>query len=424
MLAMRSMLSRQLPVLSRQFASLARREKVKELLVKELQEIRDAGTYKEERVITTPQSSQISVLGDPKTKINFCANNYLGLADNKTLIEAGKKAMDSHGLGLASVRFICGTLDIHKELENKISQFHKTEDTILYGSCFDANGAIFETLLTNQDCVLTDKLNHASIIDGIRLRKKGTSMNVYEHMDMGDLESKLKQSQDARLRLIVTDGVFSMDGDIAPLPQICDLADKYNALVMIDECHATGFFGKHGRGTPEYHNVEGRIDIINSTLGKALGGSTGGYTTGVKEVIQVCRQRARPYLFSNAIAPAVAGAGIECFDMLMRDTSLIEKLRSNTKQWREGMTKAGFELWGHQDCPIAPVMVYDEKKSGLFAEKLLEKDIFVISFSFPVVPKGQARIRVQLSAAHTPEQIDYAINAFTEVGKELDILKN
>eukprot|EP01125_Pyxidicula_operculata_P013037 TRINITY_DN4304_c0_g1_i1.p1 TRINITY_DN4304_c0_g1~~TRINITY_DN4304_c0_g1_i1.p1 ORF type:complete len:425 (+),score=109.53 TRINITY_DN4304_c0_g1_i1:49-1323(+) len=384
-----------------------------------IESIKEAKTYKKERIIVSPQSSSIRVQEANEPVLNFCANNYLGLSDNKELIEAAKKTLDSHGLGLSSVRFICGTQDIHKKLEKTIADFHKTEDTILYGSCFDANAGIFEALLEPQDAILSDSLNHASIIDGIRLAK--AQKKVYKHLDMADLEQKLKET-DARLKLIVTDGSFSMDGDIAPLNVICDLADKYNAMVMIDECHSTGFIGKTGRGTPELFGVEGRVDIINSTLGKALGGSSGGYTTGKKEAIELLRQKSRPYLFSNTIAPAIVGASLQCFDLLTKSTNLRDIVEENTRIFREGMKKAGFTLKGDPHHPIAPVMIGDAGKATEMANELLKKGIYVIGFSFPVVPKGEARIRVQLSAAHTPDQVRRAIAAFTEVGKQLNII--
>jgi len=378
-----------------------------------------ANTFKKERIITSPQDSSIHVSTSPKAVLNFCANNYLGLANDPDLIAASIKTTQEHGFGLASVRFICGTQDIHKTLEAKISEFHKTEDTILYGSCFDANAGVFEALLEPQDAIFSDALNHASIIDGMRLAKAQKS--VYAHLDMNDLEAKLAESQ-ARLKLIVTDGAFSMDGDIAPLNKICDLADKYNAMVFIDECHATGFLGKHGRGTPEYHNVEGRVDLINSTLGKALGGATGGYTTGRKEAIQLLRQKSRPYLFSNTVSPGVVGASIEVFRKLTSSPELRDRLERNTKLFRSEMTKAGFKLSGDPAHPIAPVMLGDAGLATNYAAKMLEKGIYVIGFSFPVVPKDKARIRVQLSAAHTTEQILEAVKAFTEVGKELGVI--
>jgi len=389
-----------------------------EHLNNELNSIHSAGTFKVERVITSSQSNSIKVsTAGNNAVLNFCANNYLGLANNPDLIKAAKQTLDSHGLGLSSVRFICGTQDIHKTLERKIAEFHGYEDAILYASCFDANAAVFEALLGDQDAVISDSLNHASIIDGVRLCKAARFR--YNHMDMADLEAKLIEAKNARFRLIATDGVFSMDGHIAPLKLICDLADKYNALVFIDECHATGFFGRTGRGTPEYCGVQGRIDIINSTLGKALGGATGGYTTAKKPVIDLLRQRARPYLFSNTIPPAIVGASIACFDMLSNSTVLRDRLERNTSQFRTKMKQAGFDLGGSHDHPIVPIMLYDARLASQFADEMLKHGVYVIGFSFPVVPKGQARIRVQLSAAHTPQDIDHAVSAFTQVKQKL-----
>lgn len=386
-------------------------------LQKELDSIQQAGTFKNERVITTAQSNSIGVSTTSKPVLNFCANNYLGLANNPELIAAAKATLDSHGFGMSSVRFICGTQDVHKELEARIAKFHGTEDAIVFPSCFDANAGFFEALFGPEDAVISDALNHASIIDGIRLCK--SKRFRYAHMDMKDLEAKLIEAKDARFRVIVTDGVFSMDGHIAPLKEICDLADKYNAYVFIDECHATGFFGKTGRGTAEYCGVEGRIDFINSTLGRALGGATGGYTAASKEVVALLRQRARPYLFSNALAPNVAGASIACFDMLSKSTALRDKLEANTTRFREKMMAAGFDLGGSTDHPIIPIMLGDAKLAGEFAEEMLKRGIYVIGFSFPVVPKGAARIRTQISAAHSTEDIDRAVEAFIEVKKKL-----
>jgi glycine C-acetyltransferase len=368
-------------------------------------------------VITSPQSNAIGVTTSSMPVLNFCANNYLGLANHPALVAAAKATLDTHGFGMSSVRFICGTQDIHKELERRIAAFHGTEDAILFPSCFDANAGFFEALFGPEDAVISDALNHASIIDGIRLCK--AKRLRYAHMDMGDLEKQLQEAQSSRFRCIVTDGVFSMDGHIAPLKQICDLADKYNAYVFIDECHATGFFGKTGRGTAEYCGVEGRIDFINSTLGKALGGATGGYTAASKEVVSLLRQRARPYLFSNAVAPSVAGASLACFDLLTSSTELRDKLEANTQRFRKGMESAGFDLGGSKDHPIIPVMLGDAKLAGQFAEEMLKRGIYVVGFSFPVVPKGQARIRTQISAAHTTEDIDRAVAAFIEVKKLL-----
>jgi glycine C-acetyltransferase len=397
---------------SRNFAS---KPAFKQVLQTELEGIKAAGTYKRERVITSSQNAQIRVQESATPVLNFCANNYLGLSDHPSLVDAARKTLDSHGLGMSSVRFICGTQDIHKQLEKKVAEFHGMEDAILYPSCFDANAGIFEALLTPEDAIITDSLNHASIIDGVRLSK--AKRFIYQHIDMTDLETKLKESQSSRIRLIVTDGVFSMDGHIAPLKAICDLADKYNAYVFIDECHSTGFFGKTGRGTDEYCGVQGRIDIINSTLGKALGGATGGYTTASREVIDLLRQRSRPYLFSNTIAPAVVGASIRCFDMITKDSTLRDKLEVNTQQFRKGLEAAGFDLGGSKDHPIVPIMLGDARLAAEFSEEMLKRGIYVVGFSFPVVPKGKARIRTQISAAHTPQHIEHALKSFIEVGK-------
>lgn len=381
-----------------------------------------AGTYKVERVITSPQSSEVSVQTASAPVLNFCSNNYLGLSSHPAMTQAAKATIDSHGFGLSSVRFICGTQDVHKQLEKSISEFHGTEDTILFPSCFDANAGLFEACLGPEDAVISDALNHASIIDGIRLCK--AQRHRYNHMDMGHLEDILKEcvSKGTRHRMIVTDGVFSMDGDIAPLKEICDLADKYDAQVFIDECHATGFLGKTGRGTPELCGVDGRVDIINSTLGKALGGATGGYTTGPKALIDLLRNKARPYLFSNTLAPSVAGASIEVFRMLSESSSFVEKLQNNVKLFRKGMAEAGFELRGHENCPIVPVMLGDARLASEMSDEMLKKGIYVIGFSFPVVPKGAARIRVQMSAAHEPEQVQRCIDAFIEVGKAKGVI--
>ena len=385
------------------------------VLEKELNEIEKAGLYKRERIITSPQGANITVKGGQNV-INFCANNYLGLSSHPKVIEAAKKAIDSHGFGMSSVRFICGTQDIHKELEEKISKFLGTEDTILYAAAFDANGGVFEPLFNEEDGIISDALNHASIIDGVRLCK--AQRYRYEHDNMADLEAKLIETQNLRHRIIVTDGSFSMDGTIAQLDKICDLADKYNALVMIDECHSSGFLGKTGRGTHEHHNVMGRVDIITGTLGKALGGASGGFTAGAKEVISMLRQRSRPYLFSNTLAPSIVGASIAVLDMLSETTDLRDKLEENTKYFREKMTAAGFDIKAGVH-PIVPIMLYDAQLAQDFAAKLLEEGIYVIGFYFPVVPKGKARIRVQLSAAHDKEHLDKAITAFIKVGKEL-----
>ena len=393
---------------------------IKEHLNKELEEIKDSGLYKKERIITTPQDAVIKT-EDGREVINFCANNYLGLSSHPEVIQAAKDTMDTHGFGMSSVRFICGTQDIHKELEQKIADFYGTEDTILYAACFDANGGIFEPLLTKDDAIISDSLNHASIIDGVRLCKAGRYR--YQNGDMADLEAKLKEANEngARFKLIVTDGVFSMDGLVAPLDEICDLADKYDAMVMIDECHATGFIGDQGIGTLEEKGVLGRIDIITGTLGKALGGAMGGYTTAKKEIIEILRQRSRPYLFSNSLAPAIVGASIKVFDMLKNDSSLRDKVKENTKYFKQGIVDAGFEIVDGE-AAIVPVMLHDAKLSQVMADKLLEEGIYVIGFFYPVVPKGAARIRVQLSAAHTKEHLDKAINAFKKVGKELEII--
>ena len=392
---------------------------LKPVLENELAEIENAGLYKRERVITSPQGADIDVQGGQHV-INFCANNYLGLSSHPKVINAAKAAIDTHGFGLSSVRFICGTQDIHKELEQKISKFLGTEDTILYAAAFDANGGLFEPLFNEQDAIISDSLNHASIIDGVRLCK--AQRYRYNHNDMTDLEEKLKETQYLRHRIIVTDGSFSMDGTIAQLDQICDLADKYQSLVMIDECHSSGFIGKTGRGTHEHHNVMGRVDIITGTLGKALGGASGGFTSGPKEVIDILRQRSRPYLFSNTLAPSIVGASIAVLDMLSETTELRDKLEQNTKYFREKMTAAGFDIKPGVH-PIVPIMLYDAKLAQNFAAKLLEEGIYVIGFYFPVVAKGQARIRVQLSAAHEPHHLERAIEAFSKVGKELGVIK-
>ncbi len=393
--------------------------KFKEHLATELTSIRNAGLYKQERVIASPQGAVIK-LDSGKEVLNFCANNYLGLSSHPRVIEAAKRGLDERGYGMSSVRFICGTQDIHKELEEKISKFLRTEDTILYVACFDANGGVFEPLLTEEDAIISDELNHASIIDGIR-GSKATRLR-YKHADVADLESKLKEASSSRFKLIATDGVFSMDGDIAKLDSICDLADKYGALVMVDDSHATGFVGKTGRGSIEYRNVMGRVDIITSTLGKAAGGASGGFASGRKEIIEFLRQRSRPYLFSNTLPPAIVSAAIEVFDMLESTTELRDKLESNTKYFRVEMTKRGFKITPGEH-PIVPIMLYEAKLATDFADKLLDEGVYVIGFSYPVVPKGQARIRVQLSAAHSREQLDKAINAFEAVGKKLGVLK-
>jgi glycine C-acetyltransferase len=392
---------------------------LKPVLQQELADIENAGLYKRERIITSAQGADITVQGG-KEVINFCANNYLGLSGNPKVIQAAKNVMDTHGYGLSSVRFICGTQDIHKELEAKISAFLGTEDTILYAAAFDANGGVFEPLFNEQDAIISDELNHASIIDGVRLCK--AQRQRYKHDDMADLEEKLKATKDLRHRIIVTDGAFSMDGTIAQLDKICALAEQYNALVMIDESHCSGFMGKTGRGTHEHHNVMGQIDIITGTLGKALGGASGGFTSGRKEIIDMLRQRSRPYLFSNTLAPAITGASIAVLDMLSETTALRDKLESNTQYFRQKMTEAGFDIKPGVH-PIVPVMLYDAKLAQEFAAKMLEEGIYVIGFYYPVVPQGKARIRVQISAAHDTHHLDKAIAAFTKVGKELAVIK-
>jgi glycine C-acetyltransferase len=393
----------------------------KEHLQAELRGIEEAGLYKRERIITTPQGAVIKTT-EGKEVLNFCANNYLGLSSHPMVLEASKRAIDTHGFGMSSVRFICGTQDIHKELEHKIAEFLHTEDTILYAAAFDANGGVFEPLLGEQDAIISDALNHASIIDGVRLCK--AMRYRYANNDMADLEKQLQAAvaAGARFKLIVTDGVFSMDGYVAQLDKICDLADQYDAMVMVDECHATGFIGKTGRGTIELKNVLGRVDIITGTLGKALGGAMGGFTSGRKEIIELLRQRSRPYLFSNSLAPSIVGASIAVFDLLSKTTELRDKLENNIRRFKDGIKAAGFDI-KDGDSAIVPVMLYDAKLSQVFADKLLQEGIYVIGFFFPVVPKDQARIRVQLSAAHEPEHIDKAIAAFTKVGRELGVVK-
>jgi glycine C-acetyltransferase len=396
-------------------------KKLKPVLEKELQSIREAGLFKTERIITSPQGADIKI-NTGQEVVNFCANNYLGLSSHPRVIEAAKRAIDTHGFGMSSVRFICGTQDIHKELEQKISEFLGTEDTILYAAAFDANGGVFEPLLGAEDAIISDELNHASIIDGVRLCK--AMRYRYKHNDMADLEKQLQDATAAGAKniMIVTDGAFSMDGTIARLDLICDLADKYEALVMTDECHSTGFLGKTGRGVPEHCGVMDRVDIITGTLGKALGGASGGFTSGKKEIIELLRQRSRPYLFSNTLAPSIVGASIEVFNMLSETTALRDKLEKSTKYFRTKMTEAGFDIKPGEH-PIVPIMLYDAPLAQQFAAKLLEKGIYVIGFFFPVVAKGQARIRVQISAAHEQHHLDKAIKAFTEVGKELGVLK-
>ena len=393
--------------------------KIKEYLQTELQTIEDNGIFKKERIITSPQGAEITVNGE--TVLNFCANNYLGLSSHPEVIQAAKDTMDTHGFGMSSVRFICGTQDIHKTLEKKISDFYGTEDTILYAAAFDANGGVFEPLLNENDAIISDSLNHASIIDGVRLCK--AARYRYENSNMEDLEQQLIKANEVgtRFKLIVTDGVFSMDGVVAPLDKICDLADKYDAMVMVDECHAAGFIGATGKGTLEAKGVMGRVDIITGTLGKALGGAMGGYTTAKKEIIELLRQRSRPYLFSNSLAPAIVGASIKVFELLEKDTVLRDKLEWNTNYFKAGMKKAGFDIIDG-DSAIVPVMLYDAKLAQTMANELLKKGIYVIGFFFPVVPKDKARIRVQLSASHTREHLDRAINAFIQVGTNLNVL--
>jgi glycine C-acetyltransferase len=394
--------------------------KIKEYLQSELQTIEDNGIFKKERIITSPQGAEITI-STGETVLNFCANNYLGLSSHPEVIQAAKDTLDTHGFGMSSVRFICGTQDIHKTLERKISEFYGTEDTILYAAAFDANGGVFEPLLGENDAIISDSLNHASIIDGVRLCK--AARYRYENSNMEDLEQQLIKATEAgtRFKLIVTDGVFSMDGVVAPLNKICDLADKYDAMVMVDECHAAGFIGATGKGTLEAKGVMGRVDIITGTLGKALGGAMGGYTTAKKEIIEILRQRSRPYLFSNSLAPAIVGASIKVFELLEKDTSLRDKLEWNTSYFKAGMKKAGFDIIDG-DSAIVPVMLYDAKLSQTMANELLKRGIYVIGFFFPVVPKDKARIRVQLSAAHTTAHLDKAIGAFIEVGRLLDVI--
>jgi glycine C-acetyltransferase len=389
------------------------------ILAAELAQIEADGLFKRERIITTPQGAEIDTTVN-KNVLNFCANNYLGLSSHPRVLQAAKEAIDSHGFGMSSVRFICGTQDIHKTLEAKIAGFLGTEDTILYAAAFDANGGVFEPLFNEQDAIISDELNHASIIDGVRLCK--AQRKRYKHNDMADLEAQLIATQDLRHRIIVTDGVFSMDGTIAQLDKIADLADKYKALIMVDECHASGFMGKTGRGTHEHCGVMGRIDIITGTLGKALGGASGGFTSGRKEIIEMLRQRSRPYLFSNTLAPSITGASIAVLDMLSETTELRDRLEENTKYFRQAITAAGFEIKPGVHA-IVPVMLYDAVIAQNFAARLLDKGIYVIGFFYPVVPKGQARIRVQLSAAHTQAQLEKCVAAFTEVGKELGVIK-
>lgn len=393
---------------------------IKEFLQTEIDTIKDNGLYKKERIITSPQDAEITISTGEKV-LNFCANNYLGLSSHPEVVQAAKDTLDSHGFGMSSVRFICGTQDIHKQLEQEIADFYGTEDTILYAAAFDANGGVFEPLLGAEDCIISDSLNHASIIDGVRLCK--AARYRYENNNMADLEKQLQQAvaERRRFKLIVTDGVFSMDGLVAPLDKICDLADKYDAMVMVDECHAAGFIGATGKGTLEAKNVMGRVDIITGTLGKALGGAMGGYTTAKKEIIEILRQRSRPYLFSNSLAPSIVGASLKVFELLKKDTKLRDQLEWNTNYFKKGMKEAGLDIIDG-DSAIVPVMLYDAKLSQIMADKLLEKGIYVIGFFFPVVPKDKARIRVQLSAAHTQEHLDKAIKAFAEVAEELGVV--
>ena len=392
---------------------------LKTFLEKELEDVSNAGLFKKERIITSPQGAKVKV-SDGNDVVIMCANNYLGLSSHPDVIEASKRALDTHGFGMSSVRFICGTQDIHKELEQKIADFYQTEDTILYAAAFDANGGLFEPLFGTDDAIISDELNHASIIDGVRLCK--AKRYRYKHSDMQDLEQQLIDAQEQRHRIIVTDGVFSMDGDIAKMNEICDLADKYDALVMTDECHSAGFIGKTGRGVPEYHGVMERVDIITGTLGKALGGAMGGYTTGKKEIIEMLRQRSRPYLFSNSLAPSIVGAAIKVFDILSSSTELRDKLEDNTAYFKEKIIAAGFDVKAG-DSPIVPIMLYDASLSQKFADMLLEEGVYAIGFFYPVVPKGKARIRTQISAAHERHHLDKAVDAFIKVGKELNVIK-
>ena len=393
-------------------------QSLKKRLKIEIEEIKDSGRYKNERIITSPQKAIINANEDEV--VNFCANNYLGLASDERIIDAAKQSLDTHGFGLASVRFICGTQDIHKKLEEEISNFLETEDTILYAAAFDANGGLFEPLFDHNDAIISDSLNHASIIDGIRLCKAARFR--YNNSDMDDLENKLKEASKYRNRVIVTDGVFSMDGTIAKLDLICDLAKKYDSLVFVDDCHATGFIGSSGKGTQEELDVVGKIDIITGTLGKALGGGSGGFTTGKKEIIDILRQKSRPYLFSNTLAPAIVGASLKAIELIQKDTTIIDNLKKNTSFFREKISQLGFDIKG-KSHPIVPVMIYDDKKASLIADYLLDNGIYVVGFSYPVVPKGLARIRVQISSAHTKNQIEKAVQLFEEAGKKFGVLK-
>uniref|UniRef100_A0A7E4VW23 Aminotran_1_2 domain-containing protein n=1 Tax=Panagrellus redivivus TaxID=6233 RepID=A0A7E4VW23_PANRE len=404
---------------SRSLASAAHVKLVAQLR-EELGAIRDAGTFKHERIISGPQGMEIRVSGLEKPVLNFCANNYLGLSSHPAVIKAGKDTLTSHGAGLSSVRFICGTQDIHRRLENKIAQFHGRDDAILYAACFDANAGIFEVLTGKDDAIISDELNHASIIDGIRLSK--AQRFLYKHLDLEDLEAKLIAAKGNRRRVIVTDGAFSMDGDIAPLPEIVELAEKYRALIFLDECHATGFLGKTGRGTEQHFELNNRVDIINSTLGKALGGAMGGYTTGPRELIDLLRQRSRPYLFSNSLAPSIVGSSTQVLDLLMNDSSFTKSLQANVSLFRTEMVKAGFTVLGSPAHPICPVLLKDARLASAFADEMLKEGIYVIGFSFPVVPKEKARIRVQISAAHSTDQIEHCIHAFKKIGKKLNVI--
>ncbi|EAN83442.1 putative 2-amino-3-ketobutyrate coenzyme A ligase [Trypanosoma cruzi] len=392
---------------------------LRQIAAAQIAAVKEAGTYKGERVITSKQSALIDVQSSTQPLLNFCANNYLGLAGNPEVIQAAKDALETHGYGLASVRFICGTTDIHKKLEDTMTKFLGTEDTILYPSCFDANGGVFEALLNEQDAVISDALNHASIIDGVRLCK--AERHRYAHMDMAELETALQKTQGKRIRLIVTDGVFSMDGDVAPLDKIVTLAEKYNANIMVDDSHATGFMGEGGRGTPTLFGVVDKVDILNTTLGKALGGASGGLSSGSKEIVEVQRQKGRPYLFSNTIAPAAVGGSLKVMELLQNSSSAQKKLQENTRLFRTEMKKAGLTLSGHEECPIVPVMLYDARIAGEFASRMMSQGIYVIAFSYPVVPNGQARIRVQLSAAHSTEDVMRAVEAFKTIKKELNV---
>ena len=392
-------------------------QSLKKRLKIEIEEIKDSGRYKNERIITSPQKAIINANEDEV--VNFCANNYLGLASDKRIIDAAKQSLDTHGFGLASVRFICGTQDIHKKLEEEISNFLETEDTILYAAAFDANGGLFEPLFDHNDAIISDSLNHASIIDGIRLCKAARFR--YNNSDMDDLENKLKEASKYRNRVIVTDGVFSMDGTIAKLDLICDLAKKYDSLVFVDDCHSTGFIGSNGKGTQEELDVIGKIDIITGTLGKALGGGSGGFTTGKKEIIDILRQKSRPYLFSNTLAPAIVGASLKAIELIQKDTTIIDNLKKNTSFFREKISQLGFDIKG-KSHPIVPVMIYDDKKASLIADYLLDNGIYVVGFSYPVVPKGLARIRVQISSSHTKNQIEKAVQLFEEAGKKFGVL--